>query len=64
MKRDIFLKIKNKLKQENGDDYKESTLESLISSVRRMFQEDRPLADLGLIEIRKNHEEDKQICVR
>lgn len=62
--KDIFLKIKGSLKQDNGEDYKDSTLESLISSVRRMFQEDRPLADLGLIEIRKNHEEDKQICVR
>lgn len=60
----LFSKIHNSLKQDNGENYKQSTLESLNSSVRRMFQEDRPLADLGLIEIRKNHDDDKQILIR
>ncbi|MDP2097126.1 MAG: hypothetical protein U1D70_16805 [Methylobacter sp.] len=49
----LFSKIQNNLTSDNGDSYKDSTLESLISSVRRMFEHDRPLADLGLIEIRK-----------
>jgi hypothetical protein len=42
----------------------QENLDKNLDGVRNMFQEDRPLADLGLIEIRKNHEEDKQICVR
>ncbi len=58
----LFLKIQNNLTTDNGDNYKESTLESLISSVRRMFENDRPLADLGLIETRTD--EDKQINIR
>jgi hypothetical protein len=52
----LLEKIQNELKQENGEPYKESTLESLISSIRRMFVEDRPLEYLGLIETRKNQD--------
>lgn len=59
----LFSKIQSNLTTDNGDSYKESTLESLISGVRRMFENDCPLADLGLIEIRKD-DEDKQISVR
>jgi hypothetical protein len=46
------------------EDAAKGSLDPNLEGVRKMFQEDRPLADLGLIEIRKNHEEDKQICVR
>jgi hypothetical protein len=59
----LFSKVQNNLKNDSGDSYKDSTLESLISSVRRMFQDDRPLENLGLIEIRKD-DEDKQIYIR
>lgn len=38
------------------------SLDKNLQGVRGMFQDDRPLADLGLIEIRK--EEDNQISVR
>ncbi len=57
-----FEKIQSTLQKDNAETYKESTLESLISSVRRMFVDNRPLADLGLIEISKIREEG--ICVR
>ncbi|MDD5228563.1 MAG: DUF4007 family protein [Methylococcales bacterium] len=53
----LIEKIQNMLKQDNGDDYKDSTMESLLGSVRRMFVEDRPLAEIGLIETRKIREE-------
>ena len=48
--KDIFSKLLSTLKQENGDSYSDSTMESSLSSVRRMFKDDRPLEDLGLIE--------------
>ncbi len=57
-----FEKIQSTLQNDNAETYKESTLESLISSVRRMFVDNRPLADLGLIEISKIREDG--ICVR
>ena len=41
-----------------------ASLNSNLQGVCKMFQDDRPLADLGLIEIRKNYEDDKQIWVR
>jgi hypothetical protein len=53
----ITEKIQNTVKQDNGEDYKDSTMESLLGSVRRMFVEDRPLAEIGLIETRKNRED-------
>ena len=46
------------LKDETGNEYKVSTLESLISSVRRMFSKDNPLAGLGLLEIRKQSDDE------
>ncbi|MGD7035687.1 DUF4007 family protein [Methylotuvimicrobium buryatense] len=46
------------------EDAAKGSLDSNLQGVRGMFQNDRPLADLGLIEIRKNHEDDKQIQVR
>lgn len=49
-------KVQNSLKQDTGEPYKDSTLESLLSSIRRMFDEDRPLEYLGLIETRKTRE--------
>jgi len=52
-----FEKIQSTLQKDNAETYKESTLESLISSVRRMFSDNRPLADLGLIEISKIRKE-------
>jgi hypothetical protein len=48
--KDIFSKLLGTFKQENGDSYSDSTMESALSSVRRMFKDDRPLGDLGLIE--------------
>ncbi len=62
--KDIILKTKSALKQENGDAYSDDTLDKLFRGVRLMFQDDHPLADLGLIELRKNHAEDKQIYMR
>ncbi len=50
-------KILNSLKNDKDEAYKESTIESLLGGVRKMFEGDRPLADLGLIETRKNREE-------
>jgi hypothetical protein len=50
-------KAKNSLIDGTGNPYKETTIESLISSVRRMFSRDNPLAELGLVEIRKNTNE-------
>ncbi len=50
-------KTKNLLSDEMGTQYKDSTVESLLSSVRRMFENDRPLAELGLIETRKIRDE-------
>lgn len=47
-------KTKNSLTDEVGNNYKDSTIESLLSSVRRMFTNDKPLAELGLVEIRKD----------
>lgn len=57
-----FEKIQSTLQNDNAETYKESTLESLISSVRRMFVDNRPLADLGLIEISKIRKDG--ICIR
>jgi hypothetical protein len=56
-------KVQNSLKQDNGEPYKDSTLESLLSSVRRMFVEDRPLEYLGLIETHKTREDGIEICL-
>jgi len=53
----LIEKIQNTLKQDNGELYKDSTMDSLLGSVRRMFSEDRPLAEVGLIETRKNQEQ-------
>lgn len=53
----LIEKIQSTLKQDNGEDYKHSTMESLLGSVRRMFVDDRPLAEIGLIETRKSREE-------
>jgi hypothetical protein len=53
----LIEKIKHSLKQDNGEDYKDSTMESLLGSVRRMFVDDRPLAEIGLIETRKSRED-------
>jgi hypothetical protein len=50
-------KIQKSVLQENGDSYKDSTMESLVGSVRKMFVDDRPLAEIGLIETRKNKED-------
>jgi len=58
----LIEKVQNSLKQDNGEPYKYSTLESLLSSIRRMFVEDRPLEYLGLIEIRTNRED--RIAIR
>lgn len=52
--------IKNTIKKDNNESYEDSTLESFVSSVRRMFAQDRPLAELGLIETRNNREQDNQ----
>ena len=53
----LIERIKNTLKQDNGEDYKDSTMESLVGSVRRMFDLNRPLAEIGLIDTRKNRED-------
>lgn len=53
----LLEKTQNTLKQDNGEPYKDSTMDSLLGSVRRMFVEDRPLAEIGLIETRKNREQ-------
>lgn len=50
----LFDKTKNSLTDEMGKQYKDSTIESLLSSVRRMFANDNPLAELGIVEIRKD----------
>lgn len=50
-------KIQKSVLQENGEMYKDSTMESLVGSVRKMFVDDRPLAQIGLIETRKNNRE-------
>lgn len=47
----------NKIKKDDGSDYTENTIDSLLSSVRRMFVDDRPLSELGLIETRKSAEQ-------
>jgi len=48
---------KNGLVGDSGKGYKASTIDSLTSSVRKMFENDNPLAELGLIEIRKGLQE-------
>lgn len=53
----LIEKIRSVVLQENGEMYAEKTIESLSGSVRRMFVEDRPLAEIGLIETRKNRED-------
>jgi hypothetical protein len=53
---DMLDKTKNHLIDEEGKQYKDSTIESALSSVRRMFENDNPLAELGLIEIRKERQ--------
>ncbi|TSA39889.1 MAG: DUF4007 family protein [Methylococcaceae bacterium] len=56
----------NDLKNKIDSAIKDSAAISLdknLQGVRGMFQEDRPLADLGLIEIRKD-DDDKQIYIR
>ncbi|MDF1584715.1 MAG: DUF4007 family protein [Methyloprofundus sp.] len=50
---EVLSKTQNSLIDETGGKYKDSTVESLLSSIRRMFQGDKPLAELGLIEISK-----------
>lgn len=52
----LLEKTKNNLLDEAGKEYKDSTIESLLSSVRRMFENDNPLAELGLIEIREERQ--------
>lgn len=52
-------KTKNSLTDEMGNHYKDSTIESLISSVRRMFSRDNPLAELGLVEFKKDSNEQR-----
>ena len=47
----IIKKTQSSLTDLSGKSYKVSTIESLLSSVRRMFQGDNPLAELGLVEI-------------
>lgn len=49
-------KTKNNLHDENGNKYKDSTIDSLLSSVRRMLEKGNPLAELGLIETRKDRQ--------
>jgi hypothetical protein len=53
----LIEKIQNTLKQDNGESYKDSTMDSLLGSVRKMFVDDRPLAEIGLIETRENREQ-------
>lgn len=53
---DMLDKTKKNLVDEEGSQYKDSTIESVLSSVRRMFENDNPLAELGLIEIRKERQ--------
>lgn len=53
---DLLDKTKNHLIDEEGNQYEDSTIESLLSSVRRMFENDYPLAELGLIDIRKGRQ--------
>ncbi|MCK5356086.1 MAG: hypothetical protein KAJ63_13290, partial [Methyloprofundus sp.] len=49
----ILTKTQNSLIDESGKEYKDSTIDSLLGSVRKMFQNDKPLAELGLIELSK-----------
>ena len=49
----MLIKTQNSLIDEAGKKYKDSTIDSLLGSVRKMFQGDNPLAELGLIEISK-----------
>ena len=53
----LIEKIQNTLKQDNGESYKDSTMDSLLGSVRKMFVDDRPLSEIGLIETRENREQ-------
>lgn len=52
--KDIFAKLLESLKQENGEPYSDSTMDYALNSVLKMFQDDRPLEDLGLIETQGN----------
>ncbi|MCK4843014.1 MAG: DUF4007 family protein [Methylococcales bacterium] len=47
----VIKKTQNALIDLSGKQYKNSTIESLLGGVRRMFQGDNPLAELGLVEI-------------
>lgn len=47
----IIKKTQSSLIDLSGKQYKDSTIESLLGGVRRMFQGDNPLAELGLVEI-------------
>ena len=58
---DLHDKVKDSIRDESGNQYKDSTIESLLSSVKRMFINDSPLAELGLIEIRN---QDRQTYAR
>ncbi len=55
----LFTKIQNSLADETGKQYKDSTIESLLSSVRRMLINDNPLAELALIESKKSPNDNK-----
>lgn len=52
-------KTKNSLTDEMGNPYRNTTIESLMSSVRRMFSRDNPLAELGLVEFKKDSNEQR-----
>lgn len=53
----LLEKTKNNLVDDSGKGYKNSTIDSITGSVRKMFENDNPLAELGLIEIRKGLQE-------
>lgn len=55
----LFCKTKNSLTDATGNPYKDTTIESLISSVRRMFSKDNPLSELGLVEFKKDSNEQR-----
>ncbi|MCK5897801.1 MAG: DUF4007 family protein [Methylococcales bacterium] len=53
----IIQKIIITIKKPDDSDYTEKTTGSSLRGVRRMFADNRPLAELGLIQTRKNSEE-------
>lgn len=59
----LFTKIQTDLVDETGKQYKDSTIESLSSSVRKMLINGNPLAELALIESKKSPD-DKRLSIR